>query len=144
MWEWEGNPGRQVEALCVIVSDLSIEAVAPGLAAVKINFGLVNGRSVFYVDFRTEYSDGRKYRSIVRFDLWDNDMSKVFGEPLRHNHVKLDGQTVTIEARYHVLQDAPIECVTASCSVYLVLFGNGEYKIPRTQKGVEPLKLELV
>ena len=144
MLEWEGNPGRQVEALCAIVSDLEIAAVAPGLAAVKINFGLVNGRSVFYVDFRTSYSDGRKYRSIVRFDMWTSGMSKVFGEPLDETAFKLFGQTVAIEARYPVLQDTPIECVTADCSVYLDYYGNGEYKIPRTQQGVEPLKLELI
>ncbi len=144
MWEWEGNPGRQVEALCAIVSDLSIAGVAPGVPAVKINFGLVNGRSVFYADFRTSYSDGRKYRSIVRFDMWTSAMSKVFGEPLDETACKMDGQTVTLEVRYPVLQDTPIECVGASCSVYMDYYGNGEYKIPRTQNGLEPLELELV
>lgn len=144
MMEWKWHPGRQVYALCAIVTDLSLATVAQGLPAVKIQYGLVNARGAFYVDFRTSLYDGRKLRSIVRFDMWTQTMSKVFGDPLDETAFWLGQETLAIEARYPALPEGRSECVTASCSVYLDYYGNGEYKIPRTQKGLEPLELELV
>jgi hypothetical protein len=48
MMEWKWHPGRQVYALCAIVTDLSLATVAQGLPAVKIQYGLVNARGAFY------------------------------------------------------------------------------------------------
>ena len=107
MMEWKWHPGRQVDALCAIVTDLSLATVAQGLPAVKIQYGLVNARGAFYVDFRTSLYDGRKLRSIVRFDMWTQTMSKVFGDPLDETAFWLGQETLAVEARYPALPFRP-------------------------------------
>lgn len=144
MMEWQWHPGRQVDALCAIVTDLSLAPVAPGLPAVKIQYGMVNARGVFYVDFRTSFYDGRKLRTVVKFDMWTHTMTRVFGDALDETAFWAGQQTVAIEARYPAPPAGQSECLTASCTVYLDYYGDEQYEIPRTKDGLKPLELQLV